>query len=115
MLHPTSYDRYEKLKLVYRRLQYQNFNRHDLDDYIQIVNARPSCIGKDPQTSPAKRLDGKGLNRVRREFSPQRAEPFGRAEKASSLNFQTARKEMHSQRSIECSDSLNIFLRFCRV
>src|ERR1700733_155895 len=61
MLHPTSYDRYEKLKLVYRRLQYQNFNRHDLDDYIQIVNALPSCIEQDPQTSAAQKLEAKRL------------------------------------------------------
>jgi hypothetical protein len=61
MLHPTSYDRYEKLKMVYGRLQCQNFNRHDLDDYIQIVNALPSCIEQDPVASPAQKLEAKRL------------------------------------------------------
>jgi hypothetical protein len=55
MLHITAEERYQKLKKVYHRLLFENFNRDDLDDFFQVANALPSCIELDPVTSPAQK------------------------------------------------------------
>jgi hypothetical protein len=46
MLHRTSQERYEKLKRVFARLM-QQFNRDDLDDFIQTANSLREWIKHD--------------------------------------------------------------------
>lgn len=50
MLHTTAYERYEKLKKLFRRLM-ANFNRDDLDDFIATANTLPVWIKHDPRMS----------------------------------------------------------------
>jgi hypothetical protein len=47
MLHKTSRERYDKLKMVFRRLM-QNFNADDLDDFIATANSMPEWMKHDP-------------------------------------------------------------------
>jgi hypothetical protein len=47
MLHRTSSERYEKLKMHFRRLM-QNFNVDDLEDFILTVNSMPVWMENDP-------------------------------------------------------------------
>jgi hypothetical protein len=61
MLHLTAEERYKKLKKVYRRLLFENFNRDDLDDFIQVANALPECVELDPATSNAQKEHAKRL------------------------------------------------------
>src|SRR5438477_10292128 len=61
MLHPTAQERYEKLKRVYHRLLDEDFNRHDLDDFIQTANSLPGCIELDPTTPKAQKNEAKRL------------------------------------------------------
>src|SRR5216684_5078730 len=61
MLHITAEERYQKLKKVYHRLLFENFNRDDLDDFFQVANALPICIELDPVTSPAQKEHAKSL------------------------------------------------------
>src|SRR5580658_9757472 len=46
MIHATSQERYEKLKKVFHRL-ITNFNRDDLDDYVQVANSLRDWIKQD--------------------------------------------------------------------
>jgi hypothetical protein len=46
MLHRTARERYEKLRKVFTRLK-RNFNRDDLDDFIQTANSLPEWIRRD--------------------------------------------------------------------
>jgi hypothetical protein len=46
MLHRTSQERYEKLKRVFTRLK-ANFNRDDLDDFVQTANSLREWIRQD--------------------------------------------------------------------
>jgi hypothetical protein len=46
MLHRTAQERYEKLKNVFTRLK-RNFNRDDLDDFIQTANSLREWIRRD--------------------------------------------------------------------
>jgi hypothetical protein len=61
MLHPTAQERYEKLKRVYHRLLDEDFNRDDLDDFVQVANSLPRCIELDPTTSDAQKNEAKRL------------------------------------------------------
>ena len=47
MLHTTAQARYDKLKRVFGRLM-QNFNRDDLDEFIQTANSLREWIQRDP-------------------------------------------------------------------
>lgn len=47
MLHTTAQERYEKLKRVFRRLM-RDFNRDDLDEFIQTANSLREWIQRDP-------------------------------------------------------------------
>ena len=51
MLHQTSEERYKKLKRVFGRLK-GNFNRDDLDDFIQTANSLREWIRSDEALSP---------------------------------------------------------------
>ena len=46
MLHQTSEERYKKLKRVFERLK-EDFNRDDLDDFIQTANSLREWIRSD--------------------------------------------------------------------
>lgn len=46
MLHKTAQERYKKLKNVFSRLM-QNFNRDDLDDFVQTANSLRYWINRD--------------------------------------------------------------------
>jgi hypothetical protein len=46
LLHRTAQERYEKLRKVFTRLK-RNFNRDDLDDFIQTANSLPEWIRRD--------------------------------------------------------------------
>jgi hypothetical protein len=46
MLHRTAQERYAKLRNVFKRLKV-NFNRDDLDDFIQTANSLPEWIRQD--------------------------------------------------------------------
>jgi hypothetical protein len=46
MLHRTAQERYEKLRNVFTRLK-KNFNRDDLDDFIQTANSLREWIRRD--------------------------------------------------------------------
>ena len=46
MLHRTAQERYRKLKNVFTRLK-ENFNRDDLDDFIQTANSLREWIRRD--------------------------------------------------------------------
>jgi hypothetical protein len=46
MLHTTAQERYEKLRNVFARLK-RNFNRDDLDDFIQTANSLREWIRRD--------------------------------------------------------------------
>jgi hypothetical protein len=50
MLHATAQERYEKLKITYRRLG-AHFNRHDLDDFIATANSLREWVRTDPAMS----------------------------------------------------------------
>ena len=47
MLHKTAHERYQKLKKVFTRLK-ANFNRDDLDDFMQTANSLREWIRQDP-------------------------------------------------------------------
>src|SRR5580704_8033199 len=47
MLHTTAQERYQKLKRVFGRLM-KNFNRDDLDEFIQTANSLREWIQRDP-------------------------------------------------------------------
>lgn len=51
MLHTTARERYETLRNVFARLK-KNFNRDDLDDFIQTANSLPGWIRRDPTVTP---------------------------------------------------------------
>jgi hypothetical protein len=51
MLHKTAQERYEKLKKVFHRLMV-NFNRDDLDDYVQTANSLREWIQQDSSLIP---------------------------------------------------------------
>ena len=51
MIHTTARERYEKLKKVFRRLM-ANFNRDDLDDYVQTANSLREWIQQDRSLMP---------------------------------------------------------------
>ncbi|MGD0348505.1 MAG: hypothetical protein ABSA85_17215 [Terracidiphilus sp.] len=51
MLHKTAQERYDKLKRVFRRLM-GNFNRDDLDDYVQTANSLREWIQQDRSITP---------------------------------------------------------------
>lgn len=51
MLHKTAQERYAKLKKVFARLK-RNFNRDDLDDFIQTANSLREWIRQDPMLTP---------------------------------------------------------------
>lgn len=46
MLHKTATERYDKLRCVFNRLK-ENFNRNDLDDFIQTANSLREWIRED--------------------------------------------------------------------
>jgi hypothetical protein len=50
MLHTTAQERYNKLKAVFARLK-SNFNRDDLDDFIQTANSLRDWIRNDATLS----------------------------------------------------------------
>ncbi|MFI5088605.1 MAG: hypothetical protein ACHP7P_00930 [Terriglobales bacterium] len=54
MLHTTAYEKYEKLKKVFHRLM-NDFNRDDLDDFVQTANSLPEWIRRDSTTTPEQR------------------------------------------------------------
>lgn len=47
MLHKTSSERYDKLKMHFRRLM-RNFNVDDLEDFMLTVNSMPVWMENDP-------------------------------------------------------------------
>jgi hypothetical protein len=51
MLHKSAQERYEKLKRVFHRLM-GNFNRDDLDDYVQTANSLREWIQRDRSMIP---------------------------------------------------------------
>jgi hypothetical protein len=51
MLHTTAQERYNKLRKVFARLK-NNFNRDDLDDFIQTANSLREWIQKDTTLTP---------------------------------------------------------------
>lgn len=51
MLHKTAQERYAKLKKVFTRLK-NNFNRDDLDDFIQTANSLREWIRQDGAPTP---------------------------------------------------------------
>jgi hypothetical protein len=51
MLYQTAQERFEKLKKVFARLM-ANFNRDDLDDYIQTANSLREWIRQDKTLTP---------------------------------------------------------------
>lgn len=51
MLHKTAQDRYQKLRNVFTRLK-KNFNRDDLDDFIQTANSLREWIRQDATLAP---------------------------------------------------------------
>ena len=61
VLHPTARERFEKLKRVYHRLLDEDFNRHDLDDFIHTAGSLPGCIERDPTTSKAQKNEAKRM------------------------------------------------------
>jgi len=54
VLYRTANERYEKLKRVFRRLM-RNFNRDDLDDFIQTANSLRPWIERDRNLSREQR------------------------------------------------------------
>jgi hypothetical protein len=54
MIHTTAQERYEKLKNVFRRLM-ANFNRDDLDDYVQTANSLREWVRQDSSLMPEQR------------------------------------------------------------
>ena len=54
MFHTTARERYQKLKNVFARLK-ANFNRDDLDDFVQTANSLRDWIRTDPALSPEQR------------------------------------------------------------
>lgn len=55
MLHTTARERYEKLKHLFRRLM-RDFNRDDLDDFIQTANSLREWIERDPALTAEQRV-----------------------------------------------------------
>lgn len=51
MLHATAQERYHKLRKVFARLK-ANFNRDDLDDFIQTANSLREWIRSDTTLNP---------------------------------------------------------------
>ena len=51
MLHTTAQERYQKLRNVFTRLK-SNFNRDDLDDFIQTANSLREWIRHDATVTP---------------------------------------------------------------
>jgi hypothetical protein len=54
MLHKNSRERYEKLKMQFRRLM-RNFNHDDLDDFIATANSMPEWMKHDPSLTQEQR------------------------------------------------------------
>lgn len=54
MLHASSDERYRKLKRVFSRLM-RNFNRDDLDDFIQTANSLREWIEQDESLLPVQK------------------------------------------------------------
>lgn len=54
MLHTTARERYHKLKRDFHRLM-KNFNRDDLDDFIQTANSLREWIQRDPSVTREQR------------------------------------------------------------
>jgi hypothetical protein len=60
MLHTSAQERYEKLKRVFSRLM-RNFNRDDLDDFIQTANSLREWIKQDESLLPEQRKHLEGF------------------------------------------------------